>query len=116
MMFAWLITVIIMLVLLALVLRKYTRLDFVAHVKVLWRAWSVRLSVVSVLLGTMAEQFPQQALNAWAMLPPDIKGMLSPDWLHYISTSLVILAVFAQVFRQPKMRGSDDVDHGSVGR
>lgn len=108
MMFAYLVIIALVLLFVALMLRKYTRLDFVPHVKSLWRAWSVRLSTLAILVQAFAEQFPQHALNAWNALPPDIKSLLPPDWLHYISMGLVILALFAQPFLQPKMRR----DHG----
>jgi len=100
--------VIIILALLAVLMQRYTHLEFVAHVKVLWRAWSVRLSVLSVLLAATAQEFPQYAITAWNSLPPDVKALLPPDWLHYISMGLVVLAVFAQIFRQPRMRRDDD--------
>ena len=116
MMFAKLLVVVIFLLFVALMLRKYTRLDFVPHVKVLWRAWSVRFSALAILVQTAAEQFPQHALAAWNSLPPDVKSLLPADWLHYISMGLVILALFAQPFFQPKMRKAYDDHSGPDGQ
>lgn len=116
MMFVYLVLIALFLGFVALMLRKYTRLDFVPHVKSLWRAWSVRLSTLAVLVQAFSEEFPQHALQAWNALPPDVKSLLPPDWLHYISMGLVIMALFAQPFLQTKLRRDHDNDSGTTGQ
>nr|HCF8320304.1 Rz1 family lipoprotein [Klebsiella variicola subsp. variicola] len=71
-------------VLVLLLLRKYTRLEFVAHASLLLKTWSVKLGAIGALVGMWAQSFPDAALHAWAMLPaPDLltplNGIISPS-------------------------------------
>ena len=59
-------------VLVLLLLRKYTRLEFVGHASLLLKTWSVKLGAIGALVGVWAQSFPDAALHAWAVLPPDI--------------------------------------------
>ena len=65
-------------VLVLLLLRKYTQLEFVGHARLLLKTWSVRLGAAGALVGVWAQSFPDAALHAWAMLPTDIKNILRP--------------------------------------
>jgi hypothetical protein len=42
------------------------------------------------LVGVWAQSFPDAALHAWAMLPPDIKDILPPNIVAMISPALVV--------------------------
>lgn len=95
-------------VLTLLLLKKYTRLEFVGHARLLLRTWSVRLGAAGALVGVWAQSFPDTALHAWAMLPPDIKNILPPNIVALISPALVVLAVLSQYVRQPALK--DKVD------
>lgn len=91
-------------VLVLLLLRKYTRLEFVAHASLLLKTWSVKLGTIGALVGVWAQSFPDAALHAWAMLPPDIKNILPPNIVALISPALVVLAVLSQYVRQPALK------------
>ncbi|MDS7879479.1 DUF7940 domain-containing protein [Klebsiella pasteurii] len=95
-------------VLFLLLLRKYTRLEFVSHAQLLLKTWSVRLGAAGALVGVWAQSFPDAALHAWAMLPPDIKGILPPNVVAMISPALVVLAILSQYVRQPKLKEKAD--------
>lgn len=95
-------------VLTLLLLRKYARLEFVGHARLLLRTWSVRLGTAGVLVGVWAQSFPDAALHAWAMLPPDIKNILPPNIVAMISPALVVLAVLSQYVRQPALKDKAD--------
>jgi hypothetical protein len=41
--------------------------------------------VLPALVGVWAQSFPDAALHAWAMLPPDIKDILPPNIVAMIS-------------------------------
>ncbi|MBL3466832.1 hypothetical protein ELP57_28805, partial [Klebsiella pneumoniae] len=69
-------------VLVLLLLRKYTRLEFVGHASLLLKTWSVKLGAIGALVGMWAQSFPDAALHAWAMLPPDIKNILPVSYTH----------------------------------
>lgn len=45
-------------VLVLLLLRKYTRLEFVGHARLLLKTWSVRLGAAGALVGVWAQSFP----------------------------------------------------------
>ncbi|EIV6849140.1 hypothetical protein L9335_000855 [Klebsiella aerogenes] len=95
-------------VLTLLLLRKYTRIEFVGHARLLLRTWSVRLGTAGALVGVWAQSFPDAALHAWAMLPPDIKNILPPNIVALISPALVVLAVLSQYVRQPALKDKAD--------
>lgn len=99
-------------VLVLLLLRRYTRLEFVGHARLLLKTWSVRLGTIGALVGVWAQSFPDSALHAWAILPPDIKGILPPNVIGMISPSLVVLAVLSQYVRQPALKNQADKIHG----
>ena len=95
-------------VLVLLLLRKYTRLEFVGHARLLLKTWSVRLGAAGALVGVWAQSFPDAALHAWAMLPPDIKDILPANIVAMISPALVVLAILSQYVRQPKLKDKAD--------
>ena len=112
-------------VLVLLLLRKYTRLEFVGHASLLLKTWSVKLGAIGALVGVWAQSFPDAALHAWAMLPlahaylrddhvldavlpPDIKNILPPNIVALISPALVVLAVLSQYVRQPALKEKAD--------
>lgn len=95
-------------VLTLLLLRKYTRLEFVGHARLVLKTWSVRLGAAGALIGVWAQSFPDAALHAWAMLPPDIKDILPANIVAMISPALVVLAILSQYVRQPKLKEKAD--------
>ena len=95
-------------VLVLLLLRKYTQLEFVGHARLLLKTWSVRLGAAGALVGVWAQSFPDAALHAWAMLPPDIKDILPANIVAMISPALVVLAILSQYVRQPKLKEKAD--------
>jgi hypothetical protein len=66
------------------------------------------------LVGVWAQSFPDAALHAWAMLPPDIKGILPPNIVAMISPALVVLAILSQYVRQPKLKEKADEAGGAM--
>ena len=97
-----------MAVLVLLLVRKYTRLEFVGHARLLLKTWSVRLGAAGALVGVWAQSFPDAALHAWAMLPPDIKDILPANIVAMISPALVVLAILSQYVGQPKLKEKAD--------
>ena len=95
-------------VLVLLLVRTYTRLEFVGHARLLLKTWSVRLGAAGALVGVWAQSFPDAALHAWAMLPPDIKDILPANIVAMISPALVVLAILSQYVRQPKLKEKAD--------
>lgn len=100
--------VVLFAVVVLLLIRKYTALEFVEHTRLLWKTWSVWLGSVGAAIGVILLQFPDAALNAWNMLPPDLKSYIPPHILSYISPALMGLAVAAQYVRQSKLKSRAD--------
>lgn len=87
-----------------LLIRKYSSLEFVSHARLLFKTWSVWLASAGTALGAFVQSFPDAALQAWSILPPDIKGFLPPNILGFISQAMIVLAVLAQFVRQSKLK------------
>lgn len=86
-----------------LLIRKYTSLEFVAHAKLLFKAWSVWLASAGSALSAWVQSFPQSALDAWNVLPPDIKSFLPQNYLGLIGAFMVAMAVISQFIRQHRL-------------
>ncbi|MEN3753741.1 hypothetical protein ABC733_17210 [Mangrovibacter sp. SLW1] len=83
-----------------LLIRKYTKIDFVGHAGVLHKTWSVRLNALAFTLGGCVMAFPDAVMHAWNVLPPDIKSTLPPNIMQYISYALIGASVLSQYVRQ----------------
>ncbi len=101
-------SVVLVLIVALLLVRKYSSLEFVSHAKLLFKTWSVWLASVGAAIGAFFQSFPDAALHAWMVLPPDIKSYLPPNILSFISPALVVMAVLAQYVRQPKLKDKRD--------
>ncbi len=101
-------SIVLVLILALLLVRKYSNLEFVSHAKLLFKTWSVWLASVGAAAGAFFQSFPDAALHAWMVLPPDIKSYLPPNILSFISPALVVMAVLAQYVRQPKLKDKRD--------
>lgn len=86
-----------------LLIRKYTSLEFVAHAKLLFKAWSVWLGSIGSMLSAWVQSFPSAALDAWSTLPPDVKDILPHNYLGLIGAFMVAMAVVSQFIRQRKL-------------
>ena len=100
--FIWLF-VILTTVVVVLLIRKYTTLEFVEHAKLLFKTWSVWLTSLGSAISAWVQSFPDAALNAWNILPPDIKSFLPQQYLGYIGAFMVAMGVIAQFIRQRKL-------------
>ena len=85
------------------IIHKYTRLEFVAHAKLLWKTWSVWLIGAGTALGVYLAAAPDALVQVWLMLPPDLKAQLPVNVAQYISYALIALGVISKFIRQPKL-------------
>lgn len=86
-----------------LLIRKYTTLEFVSHAKLLFKTWSVWLAAIGSTLSAWVQSFPQSALDAWNVLPPDIKSYIPPNYLGMVGAFMVVMGIIAQFVRQRKL-------------
>lgn len=97
------ICVMVVIVVAVLLIRKYTSVEFVSHARLLFRAWSVWLGGIGTALGVYLASAPDAIINAWNMLPPDLKSMLPVNIAQYVSYLLVALGIVAQFIRQKRL-------------
>jgi Ca2+/Na+ antiporter len=90
-------------IIVVLLIRKYSSVEFVAHAKLLFKAWSVWLASGGSMLSAWVQSFPQSALDAWSSLPGDVKGMLPPNYLGFLGAFMVVMGVLAQFVRQSRL-------------
>lgn len=91
-----------------LLVRKYTSIEFVDHAAQLHKTWSVRINAAAFTLGGWLVAFPDSAMHAWAILPPDIKSILPPNVMQIISYVLIGASVLSQYVRQNKLNPPED--------
>lgn len=108
MIFVYIPLIVLAAIIVLLLIRKYTSLEFVEHAHLLWKAWSVWLGGIGAMIGAVVSQFPDAALNAWNTLPPDLKSFIPPHILSYISPAMMGLAIAAQYVRQTKLKSRVD--------
>lgn len=95
--------IVLALVVVVLLIRKYSSVEFVAHARLLFKAWSVWLASIGSMLSAWVQSFPDAAMNAWQALPPDIKSFLPQNYLGLIGAFMVAMAVMSQFVRQKRL-------------
>ncbi|STS82043.1 Uncharacterised protein [Klebsiella pneumoniae] len=95
-------------VLVLLLLRKYTRLEFVGHASLLLKTWSVKLGAIGALVGVWAPVVSRMLRCTPGGAAADIKNILPPNIVALISPALVVLAVLSQYVRQPALKEKAD--------
>ncbi|SLM63181.1 MULTISPECIES: DUF7940 domain-containing protein [Dickeya] len=90
-------------VLLVLLCQRYTSLEFVSHVRLIFKTWSFWLCNTAASLGAIALALPDQVLQLWSSLPAEVKAMLPQNVLSQASVYLLVLGVISQFIRQQKL-------------
>lgn len=65
-----------------------------------WRMWSMRLNAVGLAILGYITVSPEIITQAWYALPADMKNMLPPNYLMWISVGLFALGLIARVIKQ----------------
>lgn len=75
-----------------------------------WRFWSVRLGVIGSALTGFLVAFPDQALQAWALLPADLKAFLPEQYMPLVGVAIFVLSLIARAIKQTKLepKGAED--------
>lgn len=74
----------------------------------LWKLWSVRLTLLGTALSSFFLAFPDAVLQAWMMLPPDLKQYLPQQWIQGVVVVIFVLSVIARLVPQPKVQAEVD--------
>jgi len=108
----WFLIAVAVIIVLALLARKFTPIEWVAHTRLLFKAWSVWLTSIGTIIGVWLASAPDNLVTIWAMLPPDMKQALPVNFAQYISYILIALGVVSQFIRQKNLkREADNVRH-----
>lgn len=101
----WLLFIIAVLsvIIILLLMQRFTTLQFVSHAKLLFKTWSVWLASLGSMLSAWVQSFPSSALNAWQTLPEDVKSILPHNYLGLIGAFMVAMGVIAQFVRQKNL-------------
>ncbi|MXP50605.1 hypothetical protein FD733_18600 [Pantoea sp. Eser] len=86
-----------------LLLQRFTTLQFVSHARLLFKTWSVWLVSLGSLLSAWAQSFPSAAVDAWSVLPEDVKAILPHNYLGLVGAFMVEMGVIAQFVRQKNL-------------
>ncbi|WP_239952814.1 hypothetical protein [Pantoea sp. Z09] len=101
----WLIFIIAVLtvIVVLLIMQRFTTLEFVAHARLLFKTWSVWLASLGSMLSAWVQSFPSASLDAWNTLPEDVKSILPHNYLGMIGAFMVAMGVIAQFVRQKNL-------------
>ncbi len=78
------------------------KIQLIPHWREAWRYWSLRLTTLGTLLITYLTASPEAVLQAWAVLPEDIKAFLPPNYSKFVAIGILALGAVARIIKQPK--------------
>ena len=87
------------------------KLELIEDWRNFWRFWSVRLGVIGSALTGFLIAFPDQALQAWLLLPADLKAYLPERYMPLVGVAIFVLSLIARVIKQSKLQpnqGAED--------
>ncbi|HAB24546.1 MAG: hypothetical protein E7J63_03155 [Pantoea sp.] len=94
---------VLMVVIVLLIMQRFTTLEFVAHARLLFKTWSVWLASLGSMLSAWVQSFPAASVDAWNTLPEDVKSILPHNYLGLIGAFMVAMGVIAQFVRQKNL-------------
>lgn len=83
-------------------------MKLIPHWRAMWRAWSVRLNAVGLLILGWLTFDPVSLLAVWNMMPPPVRDLIPAQFLSLIGALLFALSMLARLVRQPKMQEKID--------
>ncbi|MGJ0480901.1 hypothetical protein [Pantoea agglomerans] len=100
-------------VIILLLLQRFTTLQFVSHARLLFKTWSVWLASLGSMLSAWAQSFPSAAVDAWNVLPEDVKSILPHNYLGLVGAFMVAMGVIAQFVRQKNLLNAKEQAEGA---
>ena len=79
------------------------KLELIEDWRNFWRFWSVRLGVIGSALTGFLIAFPDQALQAWALLPADLKSAIPERYMPLIGVGIFVASLIARAIKQTKL-------------
>ncbi|SFN65098.1 hypothetical protein SAMN05428971_2140 [Candidatus Pantoea varia] len=100
-------------IIILLLLQRFTTLQFVSHARLLFKTWSVWLASLGSMLSAWAQSFPSAAVDAWTVLPEDVKSILPHNYLGLVGAFMVAMGVIAQFVRQKNLLNAKEQAEGA---
>ncbi|MGC0797693.1 hypothetical protein WKG85_20625 [Pantoea agglomerans] len=100
-------------IIILLLLQRFTTLQFVSHARLLFKTWSVWLASMGSMLSAWAQSFPSAAVDAWNVLPEDVKSILPHNYLGLVGAFMVAMGVIAQFVRQKNLLNAKEQSEGA---
>ncbi|KGD78959.1 hypothetical protein [Pantoea vagans] len=100
-------------IIILLLLQRFTTLQFVSHARLLFKTWSVWLASLGSMLSAWAQSFPSAAVDAWSVLPEDVKTILPHNYLGLVGAFMVAMGVIAQFVRQKNLLNAKEQAEGA---
>ncbi|WP_442797891.1 DUF7940 domain-containing protein [Pantoea vagans] len=100
-------------IIILLLLQRFTTLQFVSHARLLFKTWSVWLASLGSMLSAWAQSFPSAAVDAWSVLPEDVKSILPHNYLGLVGAFMVAMGVIAQFVRQKNLLNAKEQAEGA---
>lgn len=69
-----------------------------------YKFWSIRLGALGAVIVSVLVAFPDIALNAWVMLPADLKAFIPPNYMPLIGVGIFVLSMLAKFVPQKKLQ------------
>ncbi len=79
------------------------KLELVSYWRKWWKLWSVWLSILGSSLLAFITFAPNEVMEIWNQLPPDLKAHIPEDILSKITYGIWILAILSKFIRQKKL-------------
>lgn len=99
----WFLSGVVVMICLVLLAWRLTSVEFVAHARLLFKAWSVWLAGIGSVMSAYLQSFPSVMVDAWNSLPSDVKSYIPQNYLGLIAAFMVAMGVVAQFVRQKKI-------------
>jgi len=106
-------TAVLTAIIILLLLQRFTTLQFVSHARLLFKTWSVWLASLGSMLSAWAQSFPSAAVDAWNVLPEDVKSILPHNYLGLVGAFMVAMGVIAQFVRQKNLLNAKEQAEGA---
>ncbi|MGC0959804.1 hypothetical protein WKH22_18145 [Pantoea agglomerans] len=106
-------TAVLTAIIILLLLQRFTTLQFVSHARLLFKTWSVWLASLGSMLSAWAQSFPSAAVDAWNVLPEDVKSILPHNYLGLVGAFMVAMGVIAQFVRQKNLLNAKEQSEGA---
>ena len=100
-------------IIILLLLQRFTTLQVVSHARLLFKTWSVWLASLGSMLSAWAQSFPSAAVDAWNVLPEDVKSILPHNYLGLVGAFMVAMGVIAQFVRQKNLLNAKEQAEGA---